>query len=74
MNTNQLLYSLAHAIIENIEENVELRKEVDKLRKENKTYKDMINDSVMNRPHPADAILTMMASGNLSLHKSEDQA
>lgn len=72
MTTNQLLYSLAHAIIDTIDENIEL-KEVHKLRKENKEYKDMIYQSV-NRPHPAEAMLTLMASGNLSLHKSKDQA
>lgn len=73
MTTNQLLYSLAHAIIDTIDENVELKEEVRKLRKENKEYKDMTYQSV-NRPHPAEAMLTLMASGNLSLHKSKDQA
>ena len=38
MTTSQLLYSLAHAIIDTIDENVELKEEVHKLRKENKEY------------------------------------
>ena len=49
------------------------KEEVRKLRKENKEYKDMTYQSV-NRPHPAEAMLTLIASGNLSLHKSKDQA
>ena len=71
MNHKAILYNCAIEIIETIEENSLLKKENEKLKKELKQYQDMVFDSAMNRPHPAEGLLELMAAGNLTLHKSE---
>ena len=74
MNPKALLYNCAIEIINTLEENSYLKKENERLKKDLKEYQDMVFNFAMNRPHPTEAMLTLMASGNLSLHKSKDQA
>lgn len=73
MNTKAMLYNCALEILNTLEENSILKEENKKLKKELKEYQDMVFNSAMNRPHPAEGILALMASGNLTLHKSEEK-
>lgn len=75
MKTFQLLSMVREAalsIVNVIDDYYTLVQENKELRAELKTYKDLIYKD-MNRPHPAEAMLTLMNEGHLTLHKKVDK-
>ena len=70
--TDAFLYQLAEAIIDNIHIKNDLEKEVLALKKENKIYKDMVFQQSQT-PHPAEAMLKLMASGHVTIHQSKNE-
>ena len=72
MNPKALLYNCAIEIINKIEENSFLKKENEKLKKDLKEYQDMVFNSAMNRPHPAETMLKLMSEGHMTIHPKKD--
>ena len=35
-------------------------------------YQDMVFNSAMNRPHPAEAMLKLMSEGHMTIHPKKD--
>lgn len=64
------LYNFAATILETLHTKRELRQRVVELEAEVKKYKNLF-ESGLNRPHPAEGLLTLIANGNVSLHSSE---
>ena len=44
----------------------------DKLKKDLKEYQDIVFNSAMNRPHPAEAMLKLMSEGHMTIHPKKD--
>mgnify|MGYP000594317642 CR=1 FL=1 len=57
---------------ENRENEVVLKKENEKLKKELKEYKDIVFNSAMNRPHPAESMLKLMNEGHMTIHPKKE--
>ena len=72
MNPKALLYNCAIEIINTIEENSFLKKENEKLKKDLKEYQDIVFNSAMKRPHPAEAMLKLMSEGHMTIHPKKD--
>ena len=72
MNPKSILYNCALEIVNTIEENSFLKKENEKLKKELKEYKDIVFNSAMNRPHPAESMLKLMNGGHMTIHPKKD--
>ena len=72
MNPKSILYNCALEIVNTIEENSFLKKENEKLKKDLKEYQDMVFNSAMNRPHPAEAMLKLMNEGHMTIHPKKD--
>ena len=72
MNPKALLYNCAIEIINTIEENSFLKKENEKLKKDLKEYQDIVFNSAMNSPHPAEAMLKLMSEGHMTIHPKKD--
>ena len=46
--------------------------EIETLKKELKEYKDIVFNSAMNRPHPAESMLKLMNGGHMTIHPKKD--
>lgn len=62
-----LVRQAASSIIDVIDDYHNLRQENKQLKDELKQYKDLIYQDA-TRPHPAEAILTLMNEGHMTLH------